>query len=153
MIKRAVSFASISLALGSFGMAAFATDMAPPGVAREVAAAAVEPFPTTGSQTPPTSPAQPDKPTMLVPEFTIAVPPNTLYFCVMEVDGVRRQNPIQFTPKVEELCAKHPEMSPCQYERNVCRGSGGRVYAASGQEITMAMEAEYDRKVLRVQLR
>jgi hypothetical protein len=44
-------------------------------------------------------------------------------------------------------------MGPCQYERNVCRAAGGRVYAANGEEITMRTEAEYDRKVLRVRFR
>jgi len=51
------------------------------------------------------------------------------------------------------LCARHPEMGPCQYERNVCRNSGGRVYAAGGVEVTLQMEAEYDRKVMRVRIR
>jgi hypothetical protein len=44
-------------------------------------------------------------------------------------------------------------MGPCQYERNVCRAAGGRVYAANGREITLATEAEYDRKVMRVRFR
>ena len=48
------------------------------------------------------------------------------------------------------MCRKHPEMGPCQYERNACRSKGGRVFAADGKEITMATEAEYDKKVRRV---
>jgi len=44
-------------------------------------------------------------------------------------------------------------MGPCQYERDVCRRSGGRVYAAGGVEITQATEAEYDKKVLRVRFK
>jgi len=44
-------------------------------------------------------------------------------------------------------------MGPCQYERNLCRSSGGRVFAAGGQEITRQTEDEYDRKVLRVRFR
>jgi hypothetical protein len=44
-------------------------------------------------------------------------------------------------------------MGPCQYEREVCRRSGGRVIAADGKEITKATEAEYDRKVMRVRFR
>jgi hypothetical protein len=55
--------------------------------------------------------------------------------------------------KVAELCRKHPEMGPCQYEREVCRRSGGRVYAANGDEITKQTEAEYDKKVLRVRFK
>ena len=44
-------------------------------------------------------------------------------------------------------------MGPCQYEREACRRSGGRVFAADGTEITAATEAEYDRKVARIRLR
>jgi hypothetical protein len=54
---------------------------------------------------------------------------------------------------VGKLCGKHPEMGPCQYERNNCRASGGRVFAANGVEITKATEAEYDKKVMRVRFR
>ena len=66
---------------------------------------------------------------------------------------MRQTTAIEFSPKVGQLCAKDPEMGPCQYERNVCRRSGGRVYAANGIEITMATEAEYDKKVMRVRLK
>jgi len=83
----------------------------------------------------------------------IVVPPGALYVCVSETGGVRQTTAIEFSPKVGALCAKHPEMSPCQYERNVCRKSGGRVYAANGAEITMATEAEYDKKVMRILLK
>jgi hypothetical protein len=84
---------------------------------------------------------------------TIVVPPGALYVCVSETGGVRQTTAIEFAPKVGALCAKDPEMSPCQYERNVCRKSGGRVYAANGAEITMATEAEYDKKVMRILLK
>ena len=80
----------------------------------------------------------------------IVVPAGSLYVCVVDSDGVRKQTAIEFAPKVAALCAKAPEMGPCQYERNACRHSGGRVYAAGGAEITMQTEAEYDKKVLRV---
>ena len=83
----------------------------------------------------------------------IAVPPGAIYVCVVEKDGIRQLTAIELAPKVGELCTKNPEMGPCQYERNVCRRSGGRVYAANGAEITMATEAEYDRKVMRVRLK
>jgi hypothetical protein len=82
----------------------------------------------------------------------IVVPPDSLYVCVIDSGGVRKQTAIEFAPKVAALCAKAPEMGPCQYERNACRRSGGRVYAAGGTEITMQTEAEYDKKVLRVRL-
>jgi hypothetical protein len=84
---------------------------------------------------------------------TIVVPSGALYVCVSEAGGVRQTTAIEFAPKVGALCAKDPEMSPCQYERNVCRKSGGRVYAANGAEITMATEAEYDKKVMRIMLK
>jgi len=38
-------------------------------------------------------------------------------------------------------------------ERDVCRRSGGRVYAAGGVEITPETEAQYDKKVLRVRFK
>ena len=60
------------------------------------------------------------------------------------------QTAIEYSPQVDGLCRKHPEMGPCQYERNACRRKGGRVFAADGSEITMATEAEYDKKVRRV---
>jgi hypothetical protein len=88
------------------------------------------------------------------PASTAFFPPaDALYVCVTERNGVRTQEPIEFAPKVLALCRRHPEMGPCQYERNACRGAGGRVYAAGGREITLATEAEYDRKVLRVRFR
>ena len=83
----------------------------------------------------------------------VVVPPGSLYVCVTDSGGVRREVPIEFSPNVGALCAKHPEMGPCQYERNVCRSRGGRVYAAGGVEVTLQMEADYDRKVMRVRLK
>jgi hypothetical protein len=83
----------------------------------------------------------------------VDVPPGALYVCVVDREGVRQQTAIEFDPKVGALCARHPEMGPCQYERNVCRRAGGRVYAANGDEITMATEAEYDKKVMRVRFK
>ena len=55
------------------------------------------------------------------PAMPVVVPPNTLYVCVIDTQGVRQQTAIEFTPKIAALCAKHPEMGPCKYERNVCR--------------------------------
>jgi len=59
---------------------------------------------------------------------------------------------IELDEKVGSLCRRHTEMGPCQNARNACRGSGGRVYAADGNEITQANEAEYDKKVMRLRL-
>jgi hypothetical protein len=98
----------------------------------------VEPVPPVAAVTPPAAPA------------AIVVPPDTLYVCVSEAGGQQTQTSITFDKKVGELCRRHPEMGPCQYERNMCRRSGGRVYAANGAEITRHTEAEYDKKVMRV---
>jgi len=87
------------------------------------------------------------------PAPPIVAPPDTLYVCVADTAEGRKQTAIEFAPKVAALCKRHPEMGPCQYERDLCRRSGGRVYAANGQEITRQIEDEYDRKVLRVRFR
>ena len=81
------------------------------------------------------------------------VPAGTLYVCVVERKSERQQTAIEFTPKVAELCRKHPEMGVCQYEREICRSHGGRVFAANGAEITTLTEAEYDKRVMRVRFR
>ena len=74
--------------------------------------------------TPPIVPAIPNTPAAALPaQPAIVVPANTLYVCVVDADGVRKQTAISFAPKVEELCKKHPEMGPCQYERNECRSA------------------------------
>jgi hypothetical protein len=108
------------------------------------------PLPETPIPTPPESPSG-----ILVPAPppAIVLPPNAQYVCVTEAAGQRQQTVIEFSPKVAQLCVKHPEMGPCQYERNACRASGGRVFAAEGKEITMATEAEYDKKVMRILLK
>ena len=80
-------------------------------------------------------------------------PAGAIYVCASGTGGARKVTAIAFDEKVGKLCRTHPEMGPCQYERNICRGSGGRVYAADGTEITMATEAEYDKKVMRVRFK
>jgi|KBSMisStaDraftv2_1062788.scaffolds.fasta_scaffold13328_6 hypothetical protein len=97
----------------------------------------------------PVAPAPPSAPVAA----DVVIPPGAIYVCVAEVGGVRQTTAIEFAPKVGDLCARNPEMGPCQYERNICRKSGGRVYAANGAEITMATEAEYDKKVMRVRFK
>ena len=83
----------------------------------------------------------------------VAVPPGRLYVCVTESGGERRQVGIELEPRVQALCERHPEMGPCQYERTACRKAGGRVFDVAGREITLATEADYDRKVMRFRLR
>ncbi len=92
------------------------------------------------------------------PAATAATPPavfpaDAIYVCVAEAGGQRTETVIAFSKKVGDLCRKHPEMGPCQYERDICRRSGGRVYAAGGFEITNQVEAEYDKKVMRVRFK
>lgn len=100
-------------------------------------------------------PTLPAPPGILVPAPAppIVLPANAQYVCVTEAAGQRQQTVIEFSPKVARLCLNHPEMGPCQYERQACRRSGGRVFAAGGKEITMATEAEYDKKVIRIRLK
>jgi hypothetical protein len=102
------------------------------------------------SSAPPTSLPPPAPPAPALPP---QVPPGTLYVCAAIVDGQPRNTAIEFVPKVHTLCAKHPEMGVCQYEREACRASGGRVFDARGVEITKQTEAEYDKKVMRVRFR
>jgi hypothetical protein len=87
------------------------------------------------------------------PFASASIPPGALYVCVSESAGQKRQTAIEFALQVAELCRKAPEMSPCRYERDACRRSGGRVFAADGAEITRQTEAEYDKRVLRVRLK
>ena len=122
----------------------------PPGVAagdtvvRQPLPEATPPPPVPAMTAPPVNP----------PETTTqAIPAGALYVCVKGAGAELQQTAIEFAPSVAELCRKHPEMGPCQYERNNCRASGGRVFAADGVEITMATEAEYDKKVMRVRFR
>ena len=101
----------------------------------------------------PETPAATAPPSSPVAAAPVTIPPGAIYVCVAEVGGVRQTTTIEFAPKVGDLCARNPEMGPCQYERNICRKGGGRVYAANGAEITMATEAEYDKKVMRVRFK
>jgi len=122
----------------------------PPG---DAAGAAVvrQPLPETpppapAVAAPPVSPAQ-------TTADAITVPPGAVYACVVDAAGERQVTAIELAPRVAALCAQNPEMGPCQYEREICRRGGGRVFAADGKEITKATEAEYDRRVLRARIR
>ena len=97
----------------------------------------------------------PSVPEVIVPPpLEVVLPHGAIYVCVTESAGKQQQTVIEFSSKkVLELCRKHPEMGPCQYERDLCRNGGGRVYAAGGTEITLATEDEYDKKVMRVRFR
>lgn len=151
MIKRIAMLLTLPVVLAGCTVAPVATEPIPLPSAPDVAGASVVRRSLPDSPAPHDASALPGKASE-VPS-TVVVPPNTLYVCVLDVAGVRQQTAIEFAPRVGDLCAKHPEMGPCQYERNACRRSGGRVYAANGKEITMETEAEYDRKVLRVRFK
>jgi len=146
-LNRVFGFLSVALAWSAFALPCAAAPGTPTGV--PVGAAVVRrsvpespPPPVTGNLPAGSAPSRSAPP--------VVVPAGSIYVCASESGGVRRETPIEFSPKVGALCAKHPEMGPCQYERNACRRSGGRVYATGGVEITLQMEAEYDRKVMRV---
>ena len=109
-----------------------------------------QPPPEATAPPPPETVAPPVNPPQAMTE-AIAVPPGALYVCVSGA-GTQDQTVIEFPPGVAELCRKHPEMGPCQYERDACRRSGGRVFAADGKEITKLTEAEYDKHVLRMKI-
>jgi len=98
----------------------------------------------------PEKPAMTVQPALGVPPGVVLpsldFPPGPLYYC--EVRGSKTD--IAYDDRVEKLCRRHPEMGPCQYERNACRAQGGRVFTQKGEEVTMAVEAEYDRAVMRV---
>ena len=113
----------------------------------DVKDAAVVRRPVEPPSLPPSVPVPP------VASQPVIVPAGAQYVCVADIRGQVTQTTIEFAPKVAALCKRHPEMGPCQYERDLCRSSGGRVYAAGGQEITRQIEDEYDRKVLRVRFR
>ncbi|MBK9114361.1 MAG: hypothetical protein IPM22_01640 [Betaproteobacteria bacterium] len=91
------------------------------------------------------------RPAASPPPAKVALPrrdflPGPLYYCA--IGDVRAA--IEYEPRVESLCRKHPEMGPCQYERNACRVKGGRVYTARGEEVSPGVEKEYDQAVVRV---
>jgi len=106
------------------------------------------PVPPPAPSPPPAAPVVP-----VAPDPPVVIPAGAVYVCVVGFGEQRSVTAIEFVPKVAALCAKNPEMGPCQYEREVCRRSNGRVFAADGKEITKATEAEYDRKVMRIRLR
>ena len=124
-----------------------ASDTKPPTAAKAEQAPAVTRRPIE----PP--PAPPSPPSTAAPPLAVEVPADAIYVCVVQRDGKTQQTAIEFAPKVGDLCRRHPEMGPCQYERNNCRARGGRVFAAGSVEITMQTEAEYDQKVMRTRFR
>lgn len=146
---------AFAMMVAAMAIAGCAGPQSPPPAtpAAEAANAPVVRRPLDVQPTPPQPlPSQP-APGSEPPEAPLAAAPNALYVCVSDHAGRRTQTAIEFAPKVLSLCRRHPEMGPCQYERDLCRKSGGRVFAADGREITRQVEDEYDRKVMRVRFR
>ncbi|MEO8740208.1 MAG: hypothetical protein ABI537_10975 [Casimicrobiaceae bacterium] len=144
---------AIALVIVAIASAACTTAPAPPlpiTLTSDIQGAAVVRRPIPDAAEPAERESIPDTSTPLA---GVVVPPNTQYVCVVEASGGREQTSIEFSSKVAALCRKHPEMGPCKYERDVCRRSNGRVYAANGVEITKQTEDEYDKKVMRVVFR
>jgi hypothetical protein len=147
MNRRVFGLAALLLALTGCMQPREPVPVTPPAETKG-AAVVRRPLPETAAAAPGSA-----APTSVTREPPVVLPPGVIYVCVSNSGGVRTQTAIAFAPKVGEMCAKHPEMGPCQYERDVCRRSGGRVYAAGGVEITARTEAEYDKKVLRVRFK
>lgn len=83
-----------------------------------------------------------------------SVTPNgtTRYECVKGRAGVESRAAITFPEQSGRICARFPAMGPCQYERQACRATGGRVIRFDGAEITKDVEKEYDKQVQRFRL-
>ena len=138
----------LALALG-FALSACGERDADKGVA--INAAALPP-PATAAPAPAAAPVTAE-PTSQAASATAPVAPGPLYFCVKGDGSGAQRTTIAFEPAVETLCRKAPEMGPCQYERDACRRQGGKVVTAGGAEITPQVEAEYDRRVLRIRMK
>ena len=118
--------------------------------------AACHPAPPPSAPVPPSTPAQAPlatRPAAGAPPAPAAVamprtdlPPGPIYRC--DVAGTSAILPLP--ENIEGLCRRHPEMAPCQYERDACRQRGGRVLTSLGEEVTPRVEAEYDKRVQRV---
>lgn len=120
------------------------------GACQQAAPPASAPAPGATPQAVPPSPPPRIEPAIVVPPGvtlpSLDFPPGALYLC----DAGGSKTVIEYEPQVEKLCRRHPEMGPCQYERNQCRARGGRVFTQKGEEVTPAVESEYDRVVRRV---
>ena len=150
MLRRAFALAICAAAAACGSPSREPLPVTPPA---EVANAPVARVPVAPPPPPaaPASSAVPSPAAAPAPKLDPATfPQGAIYVCASGAAPQRTSTAIAFDEKAGKLCRRHPEMGPCQYERNLCRRSGGRVYAADGTEITMATEAEYDRKVMRV---
>lgn len=76
----------------------------------------------------------------------------TRYECVKGKAGAETRVAIMFPENSGRICARFPAMGPCQYQRDACRATGGRVIRFDGTEITKDVEKEYDKQVQRFRL-
>ena len=147
-MKLAPTLVAAAALAGIAGCSAPGTSPPTPGRAQSTAVVRKQ-----ASESPPAGAVVPSTRSTAAAAQAVTVPPDAQYVCVKSATGESSVTTIEFAPKVAALCRRHPEMGPCQYERNLCRRGGGRVYAAGGVEITMDTEADYDRKVMRVRLK
>jgi len=168
----AIALAS-TLALTTGGCAPTVVREPPPATVTIPPATA--PTPVTATQAtpapiPPVDGVKPEPPTEWAPEppppawgigpsaaeIALAAAPTPAdgrrYVCVRQTGGGEVRTPIQLPPGTERICSRHPAMGPCQYERDVCRRSGGRVIRFDGVDITPEIEREYDKQVTRIRL-
>src|SRR6476646_3543730 len=103
----------LALALSACTPAREPLPITPPG---DSAGAAVVRRPLPEPVKPAIGSVAPGAPALPSPVPPVVVPAGSIYVCVGETGGVRKQTAIAFAPKVAALCAKHPEMGPCQYE-------------------------------------
>ncbi len=76
----------------------------------------------------------------------------TRYECIKGKTGSETRAAIVFPENSGRICTRFPAMGPCQYERDACRATGGRVIRFDGAEITKDVEKEYDKQVQRFRL-
>jgi len=99
------------------------------------------------------APARGQPPASQIATVAAVTPPGTTrYECVRGKEGAERRSAIVFPESSGRICARFPAMGPCQYEREACRASGGRVIRFDGIEITTEVEREYDKQVQRFRL-
>jgi hypothetical protein len=129
------------IAAAALALAGCQPAVAPTGPAGPVPGPLVVPAPRPADVSP-LAPAA--TPPVALPAMDL--PPGPIYHC--EVAGSR--DVLLLPENIESLCRRHPEMGPCQYERDACRQRGGRVLTSKGDEVTRMVEAEYDKRVRRV---
>jgi hypothetical protein len=109
-----------------------------------------QPVGTTGGTVPP-SRGQPSA-AQIATAPSVTPTGTTRYQCVTGSAASQTRVAIVFPENSGRICARFPAMGPCQYERDACRASGGRVIRFDGAEITKEVEKEYDKQVQRFRL-